>query len=110
VAAELPLLCRMDALDQRQRERHRALLSQLKAAVQDVKELTDGYAFGFSSDAFLFLCLAEWVTLERACCPFLTFELLFEEQEGSIRLTLRGRQGVKDFLKSEFRISPGSRG
>ncbi len=94
----------MDALDEKQRERHRALSSQLKSALQDVEELPDGYGFRFPSDASLFLRLAEWVTLERACCPFLAFELLFEAEGGSIRLTLRGREGVKDFVRSEFRI------
>jgi len=40
--------------------------------------------------------LAEWVELEKLCCPFLSFEVA----EG--RVVIRGPQGVKVILQAEI--------
>ena len=36
--------------------------------------------------------------VERDCCAFFTFELMFQPQHGPISLRLRGPDGVKDFM------------
>ena len=36
--------------------------------------------------------VAEWITMERLCCPFLAFQLDVNAN-GESRLTLRGRRG-----------------
>jgi hypothetical protein len=41
--------------------------------------------------------------LERACCPFLDFGLIFENRVPmTMRLAVRGPAGVKDFLRAEL--------
>jgi hypothetical protein len=100
--AETPLACRIDALDVPQRERHAALVAELASAATGVEELGDGYAVRIPSQPYLFLRVAEWVELERACCPFLAIGITFENGAGSIRVDLRGPAGVKDVLRAQF--------
>lgn len=47
---------------------------------------------------------AEYVTLERLCCPFFDFALEAKREAGPVWLTLTGREGVKEFAKIEFGI------
>ena len=54
--------------------------------------------------------VAEWLELERRCCPFLTFELRWAAGEDErARLTLTGPPGTKAFLAAELpalRVTP----
>ena len=107
---DAPLACRIDVLDGEQRKRHAALLSELAAAATAVEELPDGVSVRFPMRPYLFLRLAEWMDLERACCPFLDFGLAFENRVPTMRLDLRGPDGVKEFLRAElpFAASPAA--
>jgi hypothetical protein len=100
VADDEPLVCRLDVFDADQRDRHAALLHLIWPERQDVEEVDDGYDVMFRPDPALFQRLAEWITLERRCCPFLDFALGFTND--SIRLTLSGPPGVKTFLAAEL--------
>ena len=100
------LACRLDALDSGERERHAQLSHELAGVVTDVEELPDGLAIRFPSKPYVFLRLAEWMELERACCPFLEFGLIFENRRPTMRLELRGPEGVKDFLGTELPFAP----
>ncbi len=97
-----PLVCRVDALDPPERARQRTLVSEISGALAGVEELADGYAVRFPARPFLFLRLAEWIELERRCCPFLTIQLELRRQEREIRVSLTGASGVKDFLRAEL--------
>ncbi len=77
-----------------------AELEELFKSVQQVKELADGYALCFpGSDAWANR-LIQFVTFERACCPFFVFALVFEQELGPIWLHLRGPEGVKGIVES----------
>jgi hypothetical protein len=104
VADESPIACNMKALDRKQRQRHRLLTTQLHASVQETRELADGYSFRFPSDEATIQKAAEWVTLERRCCPFITFGIEIGREGGPLLLRLTGREGVKPFLKMELGI------
>jgi hypothetical protein len=103
--ADAPFACRLDALDAAGRRRHSELLRELATAVTDVEELADGLAIRFPARPYLFLRLAEWMELERACCPFLRFGLVFENRVPTMRLELTGPEGVKEFLRAELAIA-----
>lgn len=94
------LACRLEALDGGQRERHRAIWQQLQGAAVANRELSDGYAFGFSMDNALFVKAAEYITLERLCCPFFHFSLELEPGEETFWLKLAGGEEAKAFLAS----------
>ena len=59
------------SLNAAQRVRHGELMEKLHASVVGQRELRDGYSFDLGPDAETFVSAAEWITLERRCCPFL---------------------------------------
>ncbi len=67
--------CDLLSLSPEERVRHRQLLQRLRPAAFKISELPDGYQFHLDSGGISFLEAAEWVELERRCCPFLAFEL-----------------------------------
>jgi hypothetical protein len=105
--SEAPLACRIDALDAPRRERHRVLLRELVDSVSDVEDLPDGIAVRFPARPYVFLRLAEWIELERACCPFLELGLVFENRLPTMRLDVRGPAGVKELLRAELPFTVG---
>jgi len=67
-----------------------------------VRELTDGYAFRFSGSNAYAVRLLRFTLEERKCCPFFTFELVFEPNHGPIWVHLRGSEAVKEFVASAW--------
>jgi hypothetical protein len=104
VVSESPIACNLNALDKEQRRRHQSLTAQLRAAVQETRELPGGYSFRLPSDEETIQRMAEWITLERRCCPFLAFGLEAGRENGPLWLSLTGREGVKPFMKLEFGV------
>ena len=96
------LACSLTALTASQRERHKQLRGQLGDLVEKIRELPDGYEFQLTGETSAITAVAEWVTLERLCCPFFTFQLQIEEAGKPLLLRLTGPEGVKEFLKLEF--------
>ncbi len=102
--SESPFACNMSALTGEQGQRILNLLEQLKAKKQEVRELPDGFALRYHTDSETVRDMAEFITYERLCCPFFDFELAIEREGGSTWLRLRGREGVKDFIRAEFSL------
>jgi hypothetical protein len=102
VAADRPIACNPGAIRAEERPRYRDLAGKLRAAVSEVKELRDGYALGVGTRALTLTELAEWVGMERRCCPFLTFQIEVAGTADSVRLTLRGPKGAKAILAEAF--------
>ena len=94
---EVQPVCRLDVFDGAQTLRYEALLNAMHAAVEGTRELPDGYAVRVPSDPALFLQVAAWITLERRCCPFLSFGLDWSASE-AVWLRLTGGAAVKAFL------------
>jgi hypothetical protein len=101
---ESPIACDFTALSAEQRAHRHALAQRMHAATQEICELPDGYAFRFPADPALCLTVAEFMILERLCCPFFTFALKLEHEGGPMWLRLTGRDGVKQFLQAELGI------
>ena len=101
---EIPLACDMTALDATQRERHRTLLQEIHGAIVGTRELETGYILRFSPDSLTILRLAEFVDLERRCCPFLTFDVKLRAG-GALSLRLNGPEGTPEFLRAELDIA-----
>ena len=99
---ESPIMCVVGALDAKQLARHQELRQQLREKTQEVRELADGYALRLPAENGMILSVAEFLTLERMCCPFFSFELEVGRDEGALWLKLTGREGVKEFLKSQL--------
>jgi hypothetical protein len=105
-SAPVPFACRANALDKAQRQRQQALLETVRNATLATRDLPDGFSLSFPPDAALFLQLAEWISLERRCCPFLEFGLEWKLDD-SVSVRLTGQPGVKEVIAAEMGIAPG---
>src|SRR5687768_1792446 len=80
------------------------LAGGLFAAVDEVVELPDGYAYRFAGADSPLESLLEFIAAERRCCPFLSFEIAFEPHGGPLWLRMRGSPRVKAFIAEAFTI------
>jgi len=101
---ESAIACVMDALTVDERKRRAELFSKISEQAQETQELPDGYAVRFAPDTTTWMRLAEFITFERRCCPFLAFSLNAEDENGAMWLRITGRQGVKEFLAAELKL------
>jgi hypothetical protein len=92
----------MDVFTPAQREAHIQTTTQLFRAVQHVHELERGYAFAFPNETEFISQLAEFISMERLCCPFLEFSLQILPEPTPISLSLTGPTGTQEFLRAEF--------
>ena len=97
------LACRRDELTREELGRRDALSEALKRSTEEVIETSDGWAFRLRADPAVFSAAAEWVILERRCCPFLRFELRWAGGAAAPWLRLGGGEWVKEYL------APGAR-
>jgi hypothetical protein len=95
------IVCNINAISAAERSRHGELITRLRGAIQNRRELPDGYSYDLDAGKVTLQEVAEWITAERRCCPFLSFELAVKD-DGSTRLTLEGPVGTKDILRRAF--------
>ena len=96
--------CNLKALSVKERARHMLLTLEIERARVETIELGNGFAFRFQDGTISLAELAEWVSAERKCCPFFDFEIELQGNNGPLWLKLRGKDGVKAFMRSEFGI------
>jgi len=93
------LACDLRAFDDAERAHYQALRAALGARRLGAREVADGYEFAYPADAQTILDVAEFVSLERRCCPFIDFALEIPAAATQIRLTIGGGPDVKQFLQ-----------
>jgi hypothetical protein len=96
--------CRVHTFNPIERLRYSELTARLSEARIEARELLDGYAFRLLPENISLIEVAEFVSLERRCCPFFDFAVELERNNGPFWLKLRGDQGVKLFIRAEFGI------
>ncbi|MDQ3929992.1 MAG: hypothetical protein M3328_12710 [Chloroflexota bacterium] len=99
-AAELAIACNLSEAEQAAREEE--LARDIFSNCEEVAELADGYAFRFPGNGDWAAKLVEFIGFERKCCPFFTFELVFEPQEGPMWLRVKGPSEVKSLVEQYF--------
>jgi hypothetical protein len=97
---EPALACDFTAMDDEQREQYRALQRRLGENFREARELKDGYAFRHSSEAGVLVALAEYISLERLCCPFFDFAIEVGRDGGEVWLRMTGPEGAKGILEA----------
>jgi len=97
-----PLVCNMDVFTPEERENHIQNTLHLYKNVQVIHEAPNGYEFLFPANSETITKLAEFITNERLCCPFLEFDLKISPNDQPISLTLSGPEGAREFLREEF--------
>ena len=96
-----PFACDMNAIEASRRGQHVATIDELFHTVTEIRELPNGYSFRLPNESDVLLKAAEFIALERLCCPFFGFALEVEPEGGSVWLSLTGRDGVKPFIRAE---------
>ena len=94
------LACDLGAIAPSERPRYDALRQHLKSALSGRRELENGYVFTVRTESLSLTELADWITLERKCCPFLNFAIEIGADGGPTTLKLTGPDGVKQILGS----------
>ena len=96
--------CSTKALNTTERARHKQLSEKLAAARKEIVETEKGYEFQFSPADISLAELAEWVGAESKCCAFFDFHIDLERQGKLLCLRLTGEDGVKPFIRAEFKV------
>jgi hypothetical protein len=99
--AQSPIACDMSVLSPAQREIHISTSRDLFSNLNQIRELSDGYEFRLDGSSAI-VKAAEFIALEKLCCPFLNFSLEVEAENGPMWLRLTGREGVKAFVREEI--------
>jgi hypothetical protein len=99
---DTPLVCNMDVFNPAQRESHIRTTTELIRAVQRVNGVENGYELQFPNETEFITQIAEFISNERLCCPFLKFSLNIVSNIEPVSLSLTGPTGTQEFLRLEF--------
>lgn len=94
--------CDLTAIPATVRPRYRALIEQVRKAIRGRRELPDGYTFQLDSESVTLPEVAEWMSMERLCCPFLMLHMTASGRQTGWLLTVTGPAGVKPILEAVF--------
>jgi len=72
--------------------------ARLFTDVEEVAELSDGFAFKFPNRDSCITRIVNVIVAERKCCPFFRFTLTFEPDGGPVWLHVLGSSEVKTFI------------
>jgi len=100
--SDTPLVCNMGVFTAAQRESHIQTTTELIQTIQSVQDVENGYEFRFPNETELISRIAEFISNERLCCPFLEFSLKVISNDEPISLSLTGPTGTQEFLRAEF--------
>src|SRR5260370_35717795 len=89
--SQAPFACNLKAFTPDQRVRWRQLIERVTSAVTEARELKDGYGLRVNGGQASLVDVAEWVDLERRCCPFFDFQIDVHGEDESVWLSLKGR-------------------
>ena len=101
---ESKFYCNTKALTAAERARHKSLTEKLMTARKETVETEKGYEFQYSPAEVSLAELAEWVAGESKCCPFFDFHIDLEREGKLACLRLTGEEGIKAFIRAEFKI------
>ena len=94
--------CEPAALTRDELQRHLATSMELFAATDEIRGLPDGWAVRMPDTPDTFSKLADFLMLNRLCCPQLRQRIVVEPRWGPIWLELTGPEGTKPALAAEL--------
>jgi len=78
---------------------HLALAKSLLQQVSEVVEHNDGFTFVFEKSPHLEMQVVNWVSKEKRCCPFFSFEVSSTKTPSRLKLKISGPDGAKEILR-----------
>ena len=95
-------VCNLTVLSEQEREQFTPMTDSLFAAVQEKRELENGFAFRFLNRPKQLVQIARFIERESLCCLFLEFTLEVKSSSGPVWLYITGEEGTKKFLQAEL--------
>lgn len=95
-----PIACDMTALTADERRRYDELRSRLTKGITRVESTATSFRLQIG-DAVPLADIAEWLGLERRCCPFLTITIAAQPDD-RVWVELGGSAAIKEFLREEL--------
>jgi hypothetical protein len=97
-----PLACTLSwgELAQRREE----VMQVLFPRALETLELDQGFEFIFPAEDTLISQLTEFIVFERNCCRFLSFELVFQPEQGPLHLRILSKPEAKPIIREMFGI------
>lgn len=80
-------------------ERREELRGGLIPRIRRVRELSDGYAFGLELTATDEGLARDFVAFESGCCGFASYDVVRDEAESVVWLSVRGPHGTKQLFR-----------
>jgi hypothetical protein len=102
MSKEIPVACCHTVFTKEQRVEYKNIWGELETRRLGIMELENGYQYQFPGDSETFRLINEWVSLERKCCPFLTFTVIASDEEEPVLLQLTGNEEAKTFLRTDI--------
>ena len=96
------LACELNALSNIQRVQLGEFHRELLPLAISIDETVAGYDLRFKYTETSFIQAAEYITLERLCCPFLNMALLIEQNDQAFLIRISGEPSIKAFVRAEL--------
>ena len=100
-SSDVPFACDLSVFTPEERANLERISAELFAAVTEIRELADGYAYRLPQ-TFPVMTVAEFILYDHRCCPFFNHGMDVEPRGGSIWLRLTGHDGIKPFIIAEI--------
>lgn len=97
---DTPIACDLSVLDDP--KHHKTETASLFAEREDMRVVSDGVALRFPSTMDYAQRILRFIRGERQCCPFLTFEMIFEPEEQGLWLVLGGDEQAAAYIQNQF--------
>ncbi len=99
-SSDTPIACDLTVLDDP--EQHKAHTEALFEEREALRTVSDGVALQFPGTFEYAERVLDFISRERQCCPFLTFELIVEPEERGVWLVLGGDDEVTSYIQNQF--------
>ena len=97
---DTPIACDLSALDDP--EHHKTETESLFADCEETRVVSDGVALRFPGTMDYAERLLTFIGRERQCCPFLTFEMIFEPEDRGLWLVMGGDEAAATYIQDQF--------
>lgn len=99
-SADTRIACDLSALDNP--DRHKKRFEALFRDREEVREVEGGLAVRFPGATRYAERVLDFISRERQCCPFLTFEIAIEHEERGVWLYMGGDDRVEEYITGAF--------
>jgi hypothetical protein len=103
MSKEIPVACCHMVFTKEQRVEYKGIWGELEVRRVAITEIEKGYQYQFPGDSDTLRLVNEWVSMERKCCPFLTFTVIASNEDEPVLLQLTGNEEAKAFLRSDIK-------